>query len=234
MKVYMLLWLSAALNHLYTSVDTTDLIWNTETNELSIANTFSGCLIHIINFQGLNVNVTSITEPVVLLCYFSFPTQELLYPIESIPVTINHISRRLQSLNFTLFKSGIKIKLSNKTVLFTRNESNSYIESTLNVKKAFRLSAKNSNCEANVYLYPPSRTSYPSLYIKYLSYGLLLKDPFWIFHSFNSDANEKWRYTYMNSIPKYSIRVCDELDNSISYKVTDQTIWISTVLYNPY
>lgn len=207
-----------------------DLIWKLERNELNIASTFSGCLIQIINFRGSNVNFSNITQPIVLLRYFSFPNQPLVYPIEMSYAKPNDTLMGLQNLNLAVFEAK---NMNNKT-LFPRNVNTEYIQSTLNVNKSFRLSIKNTNCEANIYLHPPSQTNNPSLYHEDINLGLMIKDPFWLNYDLNYDLEEKWRYGYMNSIPKYSLLICDQTNNSVCSSDKEQTTWISTVLYLPF
>ncbi len=214
MKAYLFMWLCGAFTQNSFSILSTKFARNTETKELNIANTFSGCLIYLTNFQGLNIYLPAITQPVVLLRYFSFPQDLYLYPTELNPIKPNKLNRWMETLNITAFKKTRTIWFENKTLSFPKV---TFFRNTFNVTKLFRFSIKNTKCEANIYLHPPLQTTSPFMYHKSLLLGeYILKDPLWFYLNWNF-IGEKWREDYINGIPKYSLLICNKQNDSICH-----------------
>ncbi len=156
MKAYIFLWLFGTLAKLCVISFASNLIPNFDTNELNIVNTFSGCLTHMINFRGMNVNFPNINQPVVLLRYFSF-ADDTLFPFE-----IRHvIIKGSRSLDFASLGTKRLINSYNKALLDPTKVSTKYFQSLLYVSSKFRSSIKNTNCEANIYLHHSSHKSNP-------------------------------------------------------------------------
>ncbi len=200
-------WLYEALIQVSKSAFNTEFAKNIESNKLNIVNRFPGCLIHLINFQGLNLHMSQITQPVVLLRYFSFPNDFYLYPIEKIPIKLHKFTRWTKTLNVAAFEKTRKVRFNNKTLSFIKI---TFFREAFNTTKSFRLSIKNTNCELNNYLYPPLRKNSPFIYKKSKRLkDYILKDPLYMYYTSNFDS-EKWRNEYDNIIPKYSLLICDD------------------------
>lgn len=176
-----------------------------------IANTFSDCMIHIINFRGLNVNFTVLKTPIVLLRYVSFLNNFFIYPIEMFPKTTS-----------TLLQSGTTNKSLSiyQGVKYVSNISSIY----------FKLGNKNVHCELNIYLNPLNTERLPGLYYKYGILGTILKDPFWTNLRINA-KREDWKRDYLNTIPKYSLLVCNLNENSICANPKDRNSWIIGIMF---
>ncbi len=104
-------------------------------HQTSIINAFRGCNIHVINFEGLDVDFEVLVEPIILLRYVSFCNATLLFPIE------------IRILESSPYKNNIstcdnaKIKRSK---LPPEQIANEYVSQTLT--ESFQLKSKNKIC----------------------------------------------------------------------------------------
>lgn len=167
---------------------------------ISTTNKFTGCIVHVMNFHGMDINFQIITKPIVFLRYFSFPEERMIFPSEwSLQKPINMTDWILEMSKFKIY--GLS-SINEKTLAIYQENSKIYIGRILS--DSFRVKTKkNMNCEVNIYLHPPNQQTGPSLFITEKYLGQVIKDTFWVHSSLNL-RNEKWRRDYMNKVPKYS------------------------------
>lgn len=158
-------------------------------------NAFSGCIIHIINFPGLEIhNAVLVEQPILISRYVSDQDSLYLLPIEIYQRSLNK-SKAIESL---------------------QNQSENYKYILATFSNHFRTSSKNLKCEANIYLHPPRQENVPEMYFNSKTRDHILKDPFWI--SYAVDVHSNWAMVLINNVPKYSLLVCDmQSQSSICY-----------------
>lgn len=190
------------------------------TKDLEITKLFPSCIIRVINFRGLDIDFSNLSQPITLLRYFSFRNDLPLFPYEwSLQ---NFMSQTMQSKPRTP---------KNNTFSLDMKSSRRYIALTLRNK--FQLKMKNMNSEANIYLHPPNSKHDKSTYLNTNSLGTILKDPFWIDIFLNLASKQTWKLDYMSTMPKYSLLICHKTQDSVCFDKSYKKEWISTVLANP-
>lgn len=167
--------------------------------QLAAINQFSDCFVFVINFRGLDINYRTITAPIVLLHYFSLPGKHYLYPIELNPYRSNTISEK----QLTILASQSS-QSSNSTLRIREIESVNYLD--LLFRNLLRLGNKNTQCEAQVYLEPPTEHSQKSLFYESSYTGKLIKVPFWVYFV-TRYVEVMWKLNFINTTPKYSILI---------------------------
>lgn len=201
---------------------------NTEpkTNDsIPLVNSFTDCLINVWNFGGLNVNFSTISQPVVMYHYLSFPGTWLLYPFEMSPYQTDKVSSWVLETNLTEIMTTGRMMVNNKTIWFTWERGFKYLEFPF--KTSFRLSIKNTNCEANLFLHPPNKQHSPHMFS-----DEMLKNPF---KSYFVVQHQKinWQFDYINTIPKYFFLLCDKVSGSICEHSHYKHQWITSALSHP-
>lgn len=111
-------------------------------DDISIVNIFSDCLVRAITFNGLNINFPNLLQPIVLLHYFSFPDNILLYPVES-----RNKLNKFQQTKKNIFPLSNNATIKNQGTSFNLESSLAYIDLILG--KHSQLINKNTNCVAN-------------------------------------------------------------------------------------
>ncbi len=199
-------------------------------NDLTIINKFTGCTIRVTNFQGLDINGLALTEPIILLRYFSFHNDWLLYPYELSPIEPDKLVRKYSGKLLARFKKNRRIKIRNATTSFHYKVSNSYVNNILSQYPLYP--NKNTNCEANIYLHPPNRKFNQYIYSAHHLLGHVLNDPFWFNFYFNYER-ERLKTQYLITRPKYSLLYCSLTENSICVSNRYRKSWITGILYSP-
>ncbi len=201
-------------------------------NDISIADKMIRCTVQIINFRGLDLNFPLLLQPIVLLRYISFPDDEYLYPFEMSPVNSDNFADWSFNLNINKLKRRREIKLNNKTHLFEEQIGIKY--ASLTSTDYFRSTNKNKQCEATIYLHPPKEKDQPFLYYDHSMYDTVLKIPFWIKNELNNSDNSNelivWQKYFLNTVPKYTVLICDTKPDSICLRKSEKKKWISAVL----
>lgn len=186
--------------------------------EIGIVNAFSSCITHVINFPGYNLNYSILNAPILLLRYFSYPYGRIIFPSEFPSYYEMHKlqkQRRYKKAN-AMFKN-----------LPTYKDGLQFVRQYFT--ESFQLSSKNLNCEANIYLHPPTQRSNPHLYDKSSFWESVIKHPFWVGIIEDFDIH-KWKKDYLNNIPRYSILVCDYKTDLICHQTKSRNKWISSVI----
>ncbi len=143
---------------------------STTEKQLKFFNTFSNCLFYIINFEGYDINLSVVSQPVVLLRYNSL--------VESQVIPVEFLKR------------------------FRWNGVN-YADSLF--QESFKISWKNVQGEAIIYLHPPNEKKSAIMYQKeYWSKTSVLKDPFWL----EFEERSEWEIELLNTTPKLSLLIC--------------------------
>ncbi len=187
---------------------------STHLNEnIAITNAFSDCIIHVIKFPGFDIDFQIVEQPIVILRYTSFSNEYFLYPYE--------LDRVIGLNGSTGFVNQNQLQNTNSILLNNLSHSHSDIYKTGNI-----------NCEANIYINPPLQEASPFLNFEDQKLGTVLKDPFWINHRFDNTSNQ-WKNSNLNTVPKYSLLICEQSKNSICSSNNERSIWISTVLHHP-
>ncbi len=163
-----------------------------QSSDIGIVNAFSGCIIHVINFPAHNLDYSILKVPLILLRFFAYGHGNLIYASE---FPSYYEMRKLQNKRqFKKADTMLKKLPSPKDGLkFVRPTFTEY----------FRLSTKNLNCEANIYLNPPTEQENPHLYTKSFKWSSIIKDPFWVSYIKDYDIH-KWKVEFLDSILFYS------------------------------
>ncbi len=130
-----------------------------------ILNAFTGCIIRVINFERPNIIVQLVKEPVLLLRYLSYCHTNYLYPFE-LGSTYSVLGRHNASTCDKFSASKFKLPPYQVTYNFV----------TRTLSESFQLKSKNQNCDANIYLYPPSEQHFPQTYFKNSDRESILKN----------------------------------------------------------
>lgn len=200
---------------------------NSADESSSATNKFTGCIVHVMIFHGMDISFQIITKPIVFLRYFSFPEERMIFPSEwSLQKPINMTDWILE-MSLTKFKMLGLSSINEKTLAIYQEIRKIYIGRILS--DSFRVKTKNINCEVNIYLHPPNQQTGPSLFITEEYLGQVIKDPFWVHSSLNF-RNENRRRDYMRKVPKYSLLICDDSKQSSCYTDNDKINWISSAL----
>lgn len=97
----------------------------------------------------------------------------------------------------------------------------------------FRKSLKRTNCETNIYLHPGNVRSDPNVYYYDRALGLMINDPFWVDYKITW-RNQSWKINYLNSVPKYSLLICEKHQKwSSCYNNDHIKPWINALIDNP-
>lgn len=188
--------------------------------QTSIVNAFAGCNIHLMNFQGQNIDFEILKEPIILLRYTSICPDVLLYPFE---LHSKYLALRSHNL------SSCHNAFTNKEKLLPQLTGIKYVTQTLT--EAFELTSKNKNCEANLYLHPPTEKSYPQMYWKKWFWTSFLKNPFLVNYAINLE-HQRWKFDYISTVPMISLLICSSTTHSICHNDTEVKKWMSSVYYN--
>lgn len=133
-------------------------IHSTEPNTndpILFVNSFPDFLVNVVNFAGLDIDLSIICNSVVLYHYLTFPKTWYLYPFEMSPYKNDKLSSWLLKTNLTEIMDTGRMIVNNKTMWFTRVNAIKYLEFPHQTR--FRLSLRNTNRELNVYLHPPNK-----------------------------------------------------------------------------
>ncbi len=196
-------------------------------NQAAVLNAFSGCSIQVVNFQGIDINFNRIHQPLILLRYFSFPNELLLYPIEMGPKNNEEFLNLYLEKLLAQFQKSSTTHSKNASFLFDLETSLKYV--TLLLQNNFRISIKNTNCNANIYIQPPDAMAAPHLYYPNEQLGMALKDPFWIVHDVDYE-NQNWKQHNINTVPKYSLLIYETNFSSIRHNYYYKQRWINAAL----
>ncbi len=199
-------------------------------NQISLINAFSGCSIQVINFHGIDINFKRVYQPLILLRYFSFPRETWLYPIEMSPQKTDEILGWLTIPRFVEFKKTRTIHFKNKSFLFDTETSQKYLKLLLN--KNLKISIKNTNCNANIYIQPPHAFTSSHFYFRIQYLGDVLKDPFWTVVAANFE-NQKGKQDYINTVPNYSLLMHHPNPSHATHDYGYKQRWINAVLGYP-
>ncbi len=162
-----------------------------------------------------------------LLRYFSFPNDLLLYPIEMDSKTIDKIMNLWFEKNLAEFQKGSVIHSKNASFLFDLETSLKYL--TLLLQNNFRISIKNTNCNANIYIQPSDAMTMPHLYYPNEQLGMALKDPFWIVHDVDYE-NQNWKQHSINIVPKHSLLMYQTNFSAIRHNYYCKQLWMNAAL----
>lgn len=122
--------------------------------QLGVINQFPDCFVYVINFPGFDINIEALSNPFVLLRYFSFFEAFYLYPVELSPYNINGISNFTSENQVTT--PAIQTRLQNNSTLSLsqrKNTSATYLDIVL--RNALKWASKNCHYEVHIYLQPP-------------------------------------------------------------------------------
>ncbi len=188
-------------------------------DQVPVVNAFSGCSINVLNIGGINIDFSTIFQPVVLFHYISFPEVYNLFPFEMSPYKSNKLSTWVLRINLTEIMNTGKLSVNNKTIWFLAVKAVKYFK--IIFKTRLRFSLKNTNCEANFYLHPPNKKHAPHFFHRELlktslqtyHYGYYLLD---------------WQMDYINTISKYSILICNKASGSICEDNQHKRHWINS------
>ncbi len=168
--------------------------------QLSVVNQFSDCFVYVINFPSFDINSHAVTNPFVLLRYYSFSGTYELYPSEhecsNLTVEVQETKKNRQIL-----------KEKNALICQRRNTSIIYLNSIF--REELKRAYKNSRCEAQVYLDPPTEDTLPSLYHEDEYLGKVIKDTFWVNYEIQY-LKPDWKFNYINTTPKISIFIYEQ------------------------
>lgn len=185
-------------------------------NQLKYFNTFSNSFIYIINFPGYNIDLPIVTQPVVLLKYYSFANKKLLIPWESYNSSKKSRNKLKSKRNKTAYRI-IDQKLRPTIPYIDRIFEQSYM-----------LSGKNLHLEFIIYLYPPNEVKSPELYHKvYWSDTRVLKDPFWLKYEPNEYKNSSFY-----KMSKVSLLICTSSSRQMCTNNHHKKQWVYSVLGN--
>lgn len=104
-----------------------------------------------------------------------------------------------------------------------------YVE--LLIQQKFRMTNKNLNCEANLYLNPPGIRTSPYLLHRQVRRNCN-KKTFWL----SDDLDFEWQEyikDHVNTVRKYSLQIWQRSSSPANQKLYT-TLWLSTVLVQPY
>ncbi len=203
---------------------------------LSTVNSFDRCIIRIINFVGLDINFEVLSQPIMLIRYHAFLTGKSLLPFEMLSQKPERIilwallQKKINALKLKLLKDEDFTVKDIRTLTDHQTFTKRYIR--LTQTDQIRMGSKNKKCETDIYLQPPNEKSAPFLYYEDTSLGNVIKDPFWINHLSNNE-HEVWKHNFVNTIPKYSLLLCNAQLESSCNTENDKAKWISAVLQNP-
>ncbi len=197
--------------------------------DLKIVNIFSDCNINVINFCGIDIDFSIFNTPIVFLRYFSFEQNSLQFPYELSPVQFHSPNNWISESFVKKIDNHFEISRENQTIQLDFEIGLNY--SRLLYSRSFRQSLIHTSCETNICLHPENIESNPFLYFNHENLEIMLKDPFWIHNK------EKWASQVLNqfnSIPKYSILIC-QADQIFStcFNTNDITSWLTAVLGFP-
>lgn len=133
---------------------------------IRILNSFTGSLVHVINFPGLNIKFTEVSLPIPMYRYFSKHDTRLIFPFETFSIQIDYLYKHF----------GTNMTLINYINAVLENLGKKYIGQYST--HSFRSSSKSLNCEAHIYLQPPTEAKSPGPYYNGLTWESLIKDPF--------------------------------------------------------
>lgn len=195
-----------------------------QNKHITVLNSFPGCSQNVINYRGLNIDFSRIFQPVILFHFLSFPKTWFLYPFEMSPFQNDKLSNWVLTADLTEIMATGKITVNNKTTWFTAVKALKYFRILQNVR--FRLSLRKTHCEVNLHLHPPSKK-----FSSHLFFGDTLKNPFQLYHF--GDSSLYWHIDYINTIPKYSILICNKALGSSCEDNQHKQNWISSALTHP-
>lgn len=95
---------------------------------------------------------------------------------------------------------------------------------------SFRLSNKNRKCEAKIYLHPLNQNYASHLCFNEPMLRTVLKDPFWVNFNLNFEV-QNWRRNYLNTLPKYTLLICQTDKYSTCHNEFHKRIWITSALF---
>lgn len=182
---------------------------NNRNPDIDLVNTFSDCIITLINFRGVDINFSILNTPIVLLRYFSFKKGWFLFPDELRPPHSHNFNEYISESTVSRKKNRIIISRKNQTIKLSIRTSLKYMHFIQSWN--FRTSLKRTTCEVNIYLHPGNIYTDPYIYFKHEYFGIMIKDPFWIDYEEKWEV-QSWRLEFINSIPKYSLLICHEDD----------------------
>ncbi len=153
-------------------------------NQLKYVSIFHNCLLYLINFDGYDINLSVVPQPVVLLRYYSIANEFQIIPVELLKGKYNWNENLASNLD-QKYKTSV-------------NYLNLLLEGKLIME------GRKMQCEVTIYLHPPIEDESPNMYANvYWSKGRILKNPFWI--EFNRSA---WKRDLLNTMPKLSLLIC--------------------------
>lgn len=193
--------------------------------DMDILNAFSGCTIHVINFQGRDITFPTQPQPIILWRYISQYNEYYLYPIE-LKLNLNFLFEYTVKSFAPKFKTT-RVITKNNTMSNIYEISKNYVRRIAGFK--FRSSTKNSKCEANIYLNLPSFETEAYLYDDDMYLETIIKDPFWI-NSRTKTKPKYWDGNLVNTIPKYNLLICT-INRYSNCKHSNQKSWIKTAMY---
>ncbi len=186
--------------------------------QLTIINAFTGCNVRVINFKGSTIDFELIQIPVILLRYISYCGQEHLYPFELGP---EYSALKIHNLSNCPYVTTENLKLPSDQLV------------TQSLTDSFQLTSKNKDCEANVYLDPPTEQESPELYSKNRFWNSILKNPVST-HTITTKQTLAWKYHYFNTVSTISLLICGSAEESIYDNENDVKKWIAGVIYSMY
>lgn len=198
------------------------------TTDISIVNTFSGCFINVINFNGLDINFPIITQPIVLQRYFSFPGTWLVFPFEMSP---SQSYQNTRSVLITLLLNNRIVTYKNKRIFLDHELSLKYVLNILSNSRVLTTN-KNTNCETGIHFHLPYQNRDSFLYEMDENLGILLKEPSWL-GAWRNPVWLRWRPNLINSVPRYSLLIYTASESLTFRKYKYLDIWISSILHSP-
>lgn len=169
-----------------------------------LTNAFSGCTNRMINFCGLTINFNYFKQLVVLMRYFSFPSDYLIFPFELSPKNNEQLTEAILSTDMDRLETTRTLQLNNVTLFLPEEIASNYMDI---MAIGMALTTRNTNCQANINLHPPNQKNGKLLYFRHHFLKIIIKDPFWVQLLYKK--SERWRRDFINTTPKYSLLISD-------------------------